>query len=166
MVSPSSPLPGPVYRSRKGRILPVVEEESAGGLAVKRVDDQICAAVIHRRNRNGRLEWCLPKGHLEPGESAPEAAAREIFEETGVQGRVICYLSTMDYYFTGSNRRVHKVVHHFLLDATGGFLTTENDPDGEAEEVAFLPLAQLDKMLAFPSEKRIARIATNLLRGR
>ena len=44
------------------------------------------AAVIARRNRGSRLEWCLPKGHLEGSETPPEAAVREISEETGIEG--------------------------------------------------------------------------------
>ncbi|MDA2937599.1 NUDIX domain-containing protein [Acidobacteria bacterium AH-259-A15] len=32
--------------------------------------------------------WVLPKGHIEPGERSEEAAQREVFEETGVEGRL------------------------------------------------------------------------------
>lgn len=34
-------------------------------------------------NQHGN-SWSLPKGHIDPGESAKEAAAREIYEESGV----------------------------------------------------------------------------------
>ena len=62
--------------------LPVVNETSAGGIIVDVQDGQPYTAVIARRNRSGRLEWCLPKGHLEGEETAEEAAVREISEET------------------------------------------------------------------------------------
>src|SRR5690606_34271943 len=100
--------------------LPVVDETSAGGLVVDVQDGEHVAAVIARRNRAGRLEWCLPKGHLEGEETPEEAAVREIAEETGIDSEVVRELGTIDYWFTGTDRRVHKVVHHFLLVALGG----------------------------------------------
>jgi 8-oxo-dGTP pyrophosphatase MutT (NUDIX family) len=59
---------------------------------------EVVAAVCHRR-RDGVVElllvrttggnrWTFPKGHIEPGERPPEAAAREAREEAGVDGDV------------------------------------------------------------------------------
>src|SRR5699024_1666518 len=111
--------------------LPVVEETSAGGPVV-RIDSGVhVAAVIARRNRAGRREGCLPKGRLEGDETPEQAAVREIAEETGIVGRIVRRLGVIDYWFTGDDRRVHKMVHHFLLGAVGGELTVEDDPDGE-----------------------------------
>lgn len=68
-------------KSRRVASLPIVDETSAGGLVVKVEDRQAFVALIARRNRNGNIEWCLPKGHLEPGETAQEAARREILKK-------------------------------------------------------------------------------------
>ena len=143
--------------------LPIVEETSAGGLVVKTFDGVFHAAVIARRNRAGRLEWCLPKGHLEGAETAEEAAVREIAEETGISGSVQRRLGVIDYWFTGDDRRVHKVVHHFLLEAVGGFLTVEGDPDSEAEDVAWVAFGDLSATLSYPNERRLAAAALELL---
>ncbi len=83
-------------------------------------------AVIARRNRAGRIEWRLPKCHRENDETLPETAEREVAEETGIQGRVLAELGTIDYWFATNDHRVHKFVHHYLLEATGGRLTIEN----------------------------------------
>ena len=145
--------------------LPAVEERSAGGIVVDVDCGQARIAVIARRNRAGRIEWCLPKGHIEGDETLPETAEREIAEETGIEGRVLIELGTIDYWFATPEKRVHKFVHHYLLEATGGTLTIENDPDQEAIDVAWFPLREAHRHLTFPNERRIARIAWMRLAG-
>jgi 8-oxo-dGTP pyrophosphatase MutT (NUDIX family) len=145
--------------------LPAVEERSAGGIIVDVHEGEARIAVIARRNRAGRIEWCLPKGHLEDDETLPQAAAREVEEETGIAGRVLTELGTIDYWFATDQCRVHKFVHHYLLEATGGHLTIENDPDHEAIDVAWLPLREAHEHLTFPNERRIARQAWARLAG-
>lgn len=141
-----------------------MEETSAGGLVVDRSGPAPVGAVIARVNRAGRVEWCLPKGHLEGEETPEQAAVREIEEETGIQGRIVDGLGTIDYWFSAEGKRVHKHVHHYLLLATGGALTIEGDPDQEAIDVAWVPLPEMDERLAFPNERRIARAASLRLR--
>ncbi|WP_205762199.1 NUDIX hydrolase [Arthrobacter mobilis] len=143
--------------------LPTVEEVSAGGVVVDVSTPELNVAIIARFNRGGRLEWCLPKGHPENDETNEEAAVREIEEETGIKGRVLATLGSIDYWFTVSGHRVHKTVHHFLLTATGGELTIDNDPDHEAVDVAWVPLAELGKRLSFPNERRIVDLAREVL---
>ena len=162
-------MPRPPRRSasvRAGRShLPISAETSAGGIVVDVRDGIPYAALIARRNRAGRIEWCLPKGHLEGSETAEEAAVREIAEETGISGRVLRHLATIDYWFAGDDHRVHKVVHHFLLEAISGSLTTENDPDHEAEEVEWVSLDDVARRLAYPNERRIVAAAREILVG-
>lgn len=146
--------------------LRVVDETSAGGLVVQRRGDVHVAAVIARRNRAGRLEWCLPKGHLEGDETPEEAAVREIAEETGIRGSVLRRLGVIDYWFNGEDRRVHKVVHHFLLGAQSGELSVAGDPDGEVEDVEWVPLLALPERLAYPNERRLAQTAHTVLTER
>ncbi|ACZ32362.1 NUDIX hydrolase [Xylanimonas cellulosilytica DSM 15894] len=158
-----APLPAPAAHSGH---LPVVEETSAGGVVVRPADDGEDgpqAAVIVRRNRAGRLEWCLPKGHLEGVETPQQAAIREVREETGIVGVIRTTLGVIDYWFSGETRRVHKVVHHYLLSMTGGRLTVEDDPDGEAEDAFWVPVSALPDRLSYPNEQRLAVVARQLL---
>ncbi|MDY5585561.1 MAG: NUDIX hydrolase [Arcanobacterium sp.] len=146
--------------------LPIVNETSAGGVIISVQEGHAFVAVIARRNRGGRLEWCLPKGHLEGRETPAEAAVREVFEETGISGRVLKHLASIDYWFSGIDRRVHKVVHHFLLEALSGTLTTQNDPDQEAEKVEWVRIDKVSTRLAYPNERRIIAAAHELLFGK
>lgn len=153
------------YELKHDRELPVANETSAGGVIVKIVNGEAYIAVIARRNRAGRLEWCLPKGHLEGAETAAEAAVREISEETGIYGRALLHLSTIDYWFSGHKHRIHKVVHHFLLEALSGTITVENDPDHEAEKAEWVPITSVGARLAYPNERKIVNMANSILRG-
>ena len=127
-----------------------MDETSAGGLVVDHATGS--AAVIGRLDRKGRLLWSLPKGHIEPGETAEEAAVREVEEETGIIGRVVAPLGTIDFWFVAEDRRIHKTVHHFLLEARGGELS---DADVEVTEVAWVPLDAVPGRLAYADERRL-----------
>lgn len=143
--------------------LPTVEEVSAGGMVVREVEGRHQVAIIARYNRGGRLEWVLPKGHPEGEEEHHEAAVREVEEETGIAGTVLTTLGSIDYWFTVPSHRVHKTVHHYLLRATGGELTIENDPDQEAVDVAWVELDRLASRLTFLNERRIVEAARELM---
>jgi len=140
------------------RRLRTVDETSAGGLVVDHLRHR--AALIGRLDRRGRLLWSLPKGHIEMGETAEQAAVREVEEETGIIGRVVAPLGTIDFWFVAEDRRVHKTVHHFLLRALGGELC---DDDVEVAEVAWVPLGELESRLAYADERRLVRRATEML---
>lgn len=138
-------------------------EVSAGGLCVRVEDGTPYVAVIVRRSKGGYFEWCLPKGHLEHRETPAEAALREVREETGIQGKIICHVDTVDYWFSYQESRIHKKVHHYLMEYVSGSLTVENDPDSEAEEAKWIDLRRVGSMLAYPNERKIVRTACGLL---
>jgi 8-oxo-dGTP pyrophosphatase MutT (NUDIX family) len=138
--------------------LRTVAETSAGGLVVDTETGR--AAVIGRLDRRGRLLWSLPKGHVEQGETAEQAAVREVAEETGIDSAVVAALGSIDYWFVAEDHRVHKTVHHFLLRAVGGELS---DADVEVTEVAWVPLGDLPARLAYADERRLVRRAATML---
>ena len=150
----------PRRRRRKPRRLRTVIETSAGGLVLDA--ERQSAAVIGRLDRKGRLLWSLPKGHIEQGETAEQAAEREVSEETGILGRTFDRLGSIDYWFVAEDRRIHKTVHHFLLEAIGGELS---NADTEVTEVAWMPLTELVVLLAYADERRLVRKAITTLTG-
>lgn len=151
--------------------LPISVETSAGGLVLSGLAEavgpngdvdlsKIYVALIGRLDRRGRLLWSMPKGHVEPDESQHATAEREVWEETGVAGKVIGELGTIDYWFISEGVRIHKTVHHHLLRFVDGHL---NDEDPEVTEVTWLPVNQLIERLAYADERRLARLAFDSL---
>ncbi len=129
-----------------------------------RVGELARGALIGRLDRRGRLLWSLPKGHVEPGESEPQTAVREVAEETGIHGAVMGKLGTIDFWFVAEGRRVHKTVHHYLLlasDPVGGLELS--DADVEVSEVAWVPLGELAGRLAYADERRLLERVPDVL---
>ena len=154
MMPPKRTTDGPTtFASLDAQELPVVREYSAGGLVF---DKRNRVAIIARHSRSGHLEWCLPKGHIEKGETPQQTAVREVHEETGILGEVVDSIATIDYWFTGTSQRVHKLVHHFALKQIGGDLSVEGDPDHEAEDAIWVDFEDLDGVLSYPNERKIA----------
>jgi len=97
--------------------------------------------------------WVFPKGTPDSEESIEETALREVHEETGLEVRITRPLGTMDYWFAAvGGRRVHKLVHFFLMEATGGDLARH---DAEYDDVRWVPVADARRMLSFDSYRSV-----------
>src|SRR5262249_44086107 len=53
------------------------------------IDDRGRIALVRQRNRRGRWRWTLPKGRIDPGETAEATALREVYEESGLRARIV-----------------------------------------------------------------------------
>ena len=51
-------------------------------------------------------DWSLPKGKLDPGETSPVAAVREVAEETGFDAALGQFLTTVEYDVHGAPKKV------------------------------------------------------------
>lgn len=128
----------------------VKREFSAGGAVYKRGNDGTEWLVIQPAGAN---RWQLPKGHIEDGESAEEAAAREVFEETGVKAKTLRKISDIQYFYQEAGRRIFKKVNFFLMEYLGGLPKS----NFEVSKVAWKSFEEAEKLLTFKSEKDILR---------
>jgi len=123
-------------------------------------------ALMARFNRGGKLEWCIPKGHLEQDETSEQAAIREVFEETGLEAEIIQHLGEVNYQFIQDGSKISKTVHVYLMQQTGGELSFDKDPHKEASELEWVQVSELLARLSHGNEKRIAKVAIELIEAR
>jgi 8-oxo-dGTP pyrophosphatase MutT (NUDIX family) len=92
------------------------KEFSAGGVVVKRKKGSFQVLLV----KDSYGKWTWPKGHIEPAETAEDAALREIEEETGLrQLQIVEKLGRQNYFYRLSGDLIFKTVYLFLLEATG-----------------------------------------------
>jgi 8-oxo-dGTP pyrophosphatase MutT (NUDIX family) len=134
-------------------------EFSAGGVVVR--DGKCVVIVPTRRAADGSKVLALPKGHPEDGESAADAALREVREEAGVEARLVEKLGDVRYWYPRDGRRIAKVVSFFLLEYLGGEVA---DHDGEVEDARWLALERAARELTYKGERDMASRALLRLR--
>ena len=102
------------------------QETSAGGVVYRLADGHPLFLLI----RDSYQNWGFPKGHLESGERAEDAALREVREETGIENVAMRgNIETIDWYFRFRGRLIHKVCHFFLME-TGQATTSPQHAEG------------------------------------
>jgi 8-oxo-dGTP pyrophosphatase MutT (NUDIX family) len=129
---------------------------SAGGI-VFRVADAVPQLVVgrRRRERDGST-WTLPKGTPIAGETLEQTALREVSEETGLQVRIVEPLNSISYTFVQRGQRIHKTVHYFVMEPTGGSFDLH---DHEFEEVRWIAFSEAQTLLSFDSERSLVSTA-------
>jgi 8-oxo-dGTP pyrophosphatase MutT (NUDIX family) len=139
----------------------VRREFSAGGVVVRRLRGEWRLAAIRPGGKD--KVWALPKGLIGPGESAADAALREVAEETGLEARLVEKLGDVRYVYTWEGERVFKVVSFFLLRYSRGRL--DNLPAVFRHEVAearWLPLKDAPQLLSYKGEREMAQRALQI----
>ena len=121
------------------------EEFSAGGVVLRGGE----MALVQVTNLKGETVWTFPKGHLEAGESAQEAALREVMEETGWRCKTIKPLITVHYQFSRQGVPVSKSVEWFLMEP----LEKVGEPaEGEILSCRWATAEAARKLVRYPSD--------------
>jgi 8-oxo-dGTP pyrophosphatase MutT (NUDIX family) len=155
----------------------MVREISAGGVVVRHKDGEWWMAVIEpagdpspaptpkkraSATKNKTL-LCLPKGLVDPGEKALEAALREVREETGVTASLVTKLADIKYMYVriwGDGQRVFKIVSFYLLRYESGQIDHISEAMRvEVARASWVRLQDAAKLLAYKGEKQMARQA-------
>ena len=115
---------------------------AAGGLLVR---DDGRVAVVHRPRYD---DWSLPKGKLDPGESFEDGAVREVWEETGVRGRIRAELDPVEYV---DRKGRYKLVRWYRMDVAGE--PDEFVPNDEVDELRWVTPAEARELVSYEHER-------------
>jgi len=125
---------------------------SAAGAVLWRPDEDSgdaappLVAVVHRPRYD---DWSLPKGKVDPGETEPVTAVREIHEETGFASELGRRLAAVSYPVDSGVKHVR----YWAARALGGEFTA-ND---EVDELVWLSPAAALKRLQYPLDRKVLR---------
>ncbi len=119
------------------------EVKAAGGV-VRRADGTI--AVVHRPRYD---DWSLPKGKVDPGETEPVTAVREVHEETGYTAHLGRRLIAVSYPV---EQGVKKVRYWAARCVDGSFA-----PNDEVDELKWLTVAEAMKQLGYQLDRKVLR---------
>ena len=103
-------------------------------------------AIIHRPRYD---DWSLPKGKVDPGETEPVTAVREIHEETGYVSVLGRRLAAVSYPV---EQGIKKVRYWAARNLEGEF-----NPNAEVDELKWLPVAEALKHLEYPHDRKVLR---------
>ena len=133
-------------------------EFSAGGIVFNNLG-QVLLINNEALKDPSKSYWGFPKGHLNPGESSKDAAAREIKEETGLEVEIVDKIGDSKYAFTFDGEKIFKVVTMFLMKVVGGELKIQ--PEELLDAGWFEPEEALKK-LSFSADKTLLKQALEL----
>lgn len=134
---------------------------SAGGVVLRQGACGLEALLIATHNRH---RWGLPKGRIEPGEDAPQAALREVAEETGITASILAPLETVEYWFhITAGQRMHKQVDYFLMKYQSGQTVPQLT---EVDDARWWPIEEAINRVAYHNARRLLQLARERWRDR
>lgn len=103
---------------------------SAGGIIYRNAEN-LEFLVVKQIRWTGEIQWVSPKGHLEAGEEAVDAAIREVTEEIGLkQLRNISYIGDQRYIYMEKGKENEKIVSWYVMEAVGDEELNLNKSEG------------------------------------
>ncbi len=131
---------------------------AAGAVLWREIDGKVHILVVHRTQYG---DVTIPKGKVDPGETLPQTAVREIAEETGIQV-VLGVPLGISRYFLANGRE--KIVHYWAAKATEkAILRSTFVPNGEIAALEWVTIKKARSYLSYPPDVEILNAFAQLV---
>ena len=128
------------------------------GIAVLKPD----SVLLVRRGRQPALgAWSLPGGAQKLGETAEQAARRELAEETGLVVDALLLAANVDSIHRDAEGRVQ--FHYTILDFAARWHGGGAAPASDVSDIAWAPFERLDDYDLWSEARRVIAVARRLL---
>jgi ADP-ribose pyrophosphatase YjhB (NUDIX family) len=117
--------------------------------------------MVRRGRPPAQGSWSLPGGAQKLGETAEQAARRELAEETGLQVETLYLAGCVDSIHTDPDGRIR--YHYTILDFCARYAGGEARPGGDAAEVAWLDQGRLEQLGIWSEAIRIIKASQEIL---
>jgi len=138
-----------VPKEVSSKVVPASKAVLAAGAVLWRPNGDAASpevAIIHRPRYD---DWSLPKGKVDPGETEPVTAVREVQEETGYSSHLGRRLAAVSYPV---EQGIKKVRYWSAREVAGEF-----SPNAEVDELKWLPVAEAIEQVVYPHDRKVLR---------
>lgn len=159
--SPFQKFTSAVFR-KKTAIQEIVREPTSGGIVFRLTPDRKDIDVLLIQDSKGR--WTIPKGHIEPGETAKMTARREIEEETGIKNfDVLAWLGKIHFKYRRADKLVLMTTQIYLVQA----LDAREMPTGEKwmKGIQWFPFNEALDLIEYEDIEKLMLIAKKKIRA-
>ena len=159
--SPLKKITSAVFRKRTA-IQEIVREPTSGGIIFRLTHDKKDIEILLIQDSKER--WTIPKGHIEPGETAKVTARREIEEETGLKNvSILTWLGKIHFKYRRADKLVLMTTQIYLVQALDEF----EKPTGEKwmKGIKWFPFAEALNVIEYEDIEKLMLIAKKKIRA-
>ncbi|MDW3205291.1 MAG: NUDIX hydrolase [Alphaproteobacteria bacterium] len=132
-----------------------------GTVVIRNAADGPEILLVRRGKAPRKGQWSIPGGRQEWGETARQAAAREVREETGIEVEIVALIDVIDALnaLPDGTLSHHYTLIDFVARPIGGYLQAGDD----ADEARWVAAEEVDGMLEWDETRRIVRRALEMV---
>ena len=149
------------YFNKRASIQEIVREPTAGGIIFRHPKDGGEIEILLIQDAKDR--WTIPKGHIEPGETAQQTARREIGEEVGLYDiEILGWLGKIHFRYRRIDKLVLMTTQIYLVRAGKDADNIRNE--GWMNDLKWLPFSEALDLIEYEDIGKLMLLAKKRIR--